>query len=207
MRFKINEIGDDGLAVNVSGDGGVVGRRVPRSRCASRSGWAACSEGRSTRAVTTTCCAASCVGDLDTTCARCLEPARVHIDVPMTVTFVAAGTEDVDEEEDADPDVVDVHRAVRSTCRASCATSSCWRCRSTRSATKVAAASARCAAATATSSPALRRRRDADDARRPRRAGQDQALIPTETIERYVRWPSRSEDSRNHVQRSAARRS
>ncbi|HMF44184.1 MAG TPA: DUF177 domain-containing protein [Polyangia bacterium] len=47
-------------------------------------------------------------GDLETPCARCLEPALVHVDVPMTMTFVAAGTEevDVDEEEDADPDVV-----------------------------------------------------------------------------------------------------
>jgi len=47
-------------------------------------------------------------GDLDMACARCLEPALVHVDVPITVTFVPAGTEDVEpeSEEEGDPDVV-----------------------------------------------------------------------------------------------------
>ena len=39
-------------------------------------------------------------GSLATTCARCLEPARVPLHVPMTVTFVARGRHANDDDED-----------------------------------------------------------------------------------------------------------
>src|SRR5262249_11340282 len=47
-------------------------------------------------------------GDLGTPCARCLGPALGTGDVPMTMTFVAAGTQKAggDEEGDDDRDVV-----------------------------------------------------------------------------------------------------
>jgi len=105
MRFKINEIGDGGLPVKVS-----VTTEWLASACpdlGARPG----PDGLTFRGhITPTgddyLLRGAFVGDLDTACARCLEPARVHIDVPMTVTFVGAGTEDVDDEEDADSDIV-----------------------------------------------------------------------------------------------------
>jgi uncharacterized metal-binding protein YceD (DUF177 family) len=105
MRFKINEIGDGGLPVNVS-----VTTEWLASACPdldARPGPDGLTfKGHITPTGDDYLLRGEFVGDLDTACARCLEPARVHIDVPMTVTFVAAGTEDVDEEEDADADIV-----------------------------------------------------------------------------------------------------
>ena len=93
------------------------------------------------------------------------------------MTFVAAGTEDVDEEEDADPDIVtfkggelDLSDELRDElvlaipfnplCDEGCR----GLCPLVRQQPQPR--------------PVHARRRDADDARRPRRAGQDQALTP-----------------------------
>ena len=105
MRFKINEIGDGGLPVNVS-----VTTEWLASTCPDLHAHPG-ADGLTFRGnVTPTgddyLLRGELVGDLETSCARCLEPALVHIDVPMTMTFVAAGDEDVDPDEDSDPDVV-----------------------------------------------------------------------------------------------------
>jgi uncharacterized protein len=107
MRFKINEIDDGGLPVNVS-----VTTEWLAAACPDIDARPAPDGLRLTGQLTPAgddyLLRGEIVGDLEMPCARCLEPALVHVDVPMTVTFVPAGTEDVDveDEEDGDPDLV-----------------------------------------------------------------------------------------------------
>jgi uncharacterized metal-binding protein YceD (DUF177 family) len=105
MRFKINDIGDAGLPIDVS-----ITTEWLASACPDMNARQAADGLKFTGNITPTgddyLLRGELVGDLETTCARCLEPALVHIDVPMTLTFVAAGAEDVDSDEDSDPDVV-----------------------------------------------------------------------------------------------------
>jgi uncharacterized metal-binding protein YceD (DUF177 family) len=107
MRFKINEIGDGGLPVNVS-----VTTEWLASACPDI-GARTVADGLTFRGQITPTgddylVRGELSGDLEAPCARCLEPALVHVDVPITVTFVPAGTEDVEPEsdEEGDPDVV-----------------------------------------------------------------------------------------------------
>jgi uncharacterized protein len=44
-------------------------------------------------------------GVMESTCSRCLEPARIDLDVPLTVTFVERDSDD-DDDDDDDGDVV-----------------------------------------------------------------------------------------------------
>jgi len=107
MRFKINEIGDGGLPVSVS-----VTTEWLASACPDIGARTAADgltfRGQITPAGDDYLLRGELSGDLETSCARCLEPALVHVDVPITVTFVPAGTEDVEpeSEEEGDPDVV-----------------------------------------------------------------------------------------------------
>jgi uncharacterized metal-binding protein YceD (DUF177 family) len=107
MRFKINEIGDGGLPVDVSVTTEWLAAACPDMDARPSSGGL-----RLTGQLMPTgddyLLRGELRGDLEMPCARCLEPALVHVDVPITMTFVAAGNEDidVDEEEDADADMV-----------------------------------------------------------------------------------------------------
>jgi len=107
MRFKINEIGDGGLPVNVSVTTEWLAAACPDAAARPVSDGLRLT-GQLTPAGDDYLLRGELVGNLEAPCARCLEPARVHVDVPMTITFVAAANEevDVDEEEDADPDMV-----------------------------------------------------------------------------------------------------
>src|SRR5690349_1920278 len=103
MRFKINEIGDGGLPVNIS-----VTAEWLAPACPGVEGRPASGGLRFTGQLVPTgddyLLRGELRGDLEAPCARCLEPALVHVDVPVTVTFVAAGTEDVDVDEEEDGD-------------------------------------------------------------------------------------------------------
>jgi uncharacterized protein len=106
MRFKINEIGVEGVALD-----------IPLT-----ADWllAACSEldarpgavgvgvtGRISKSGDDFLLRADIQGELETPCARCLEPARVAVRAPLTVTYVPfEDTNNDDETEEDDPDVV-----------------------------------------------------------------------------------------------------
>ena len=75
---------------------------LPRSRCSAGQGGLALT-GRIVKAEDDYLLRADLSGELETTCARCLEPARLAVDSQLTVTFVPA---DEDEEVDDDADVV-----------------------------------------------------------------------------------------------------
>src|SRR5689334_3972623 len=106
MRFKINEIGDGGLPVNVSVTAEWLAAACPDTDARPAPAGLRLT-GQLMPAGDDYLLRGALVGDLEMPCARCLEPALVHIDVPVTMTFVAAGNEeiDVDEEADEDPDV------------------------------------------------------------------------------------------------------
>jgi uncharacterized protein len=104
MRFKINQIGDDGLAVDVPITGEWLAAACPDldARPAPdglrlRGSLAKSGDDYLLRA--------DLRGALETTCARCLEPARVLVSAPMVITFVAADDDD-DAEPEEDSDVV-----------------------------------------------------------------------------------------------------
>ena len=107
MRFKINEIGDGGLPVNVSVTTEWLASACPDTDARTTADGLTF-RGQITPTGDDYLLRGELVGDLETPCARCLEPALVHVDVPMTVTFVPSGTEDVEpeSEDDGDPDVV-----------------------------------------------------------------------------------------------------
>ena len=105
MRFKINEIGDGGLPVKVSVTSEWLAATCP-DLDAHPGPDGLTFKGQITPTGDDYLLRGDLAGDLDTACARCLEPARVHVDAPVTVTFVPAGAEDVDPEEDDEADFI-----------------------------------------------------------------------------------------------------
>jgi len=105
MRFKINEIGDGGLPVKVSVTSEWLAATCP-DLDAHPGPDGLTFKGQITPTGDDYLLRGQLAGDLDTACARCLEAARVHIDAPVTVTFVPAGAEDVDPEEDDEADFI-----------------------------------------------------------------------------------------------------
>ena len=103
MRFKINEIGPEGLSLDVPITSEWLATACPDLEA--RPGAASLAlRGRLTRNGDDYLFVGHVGGVLETTCARCLEPARVKIDTSMTVDFVPA--DDDDDELDEDGDVV-----------------------------------------------------------------------------------------------------
>jgi len=104
MRFKIKDIGDDGLDVELPVTAAWLGENCPDLDA--RLG----AQGLTMRGVLEksgddVLLRGDLRGTLDTSCARCLEPARVALDIPLTVTFVEKGDDDDDDGDDED-DVV-----------------------------------------------------------------------------------------------------
>jgi uncharacterized protein len=105
MRFKINEIGVDGVPVNVAVSSEWLAAACPD--LGARPGPAGLQlRGQITPTGDDYLLRADLRGDLETPCARCLEPARVRIDVPIVITYVSEGTEDVPEEDKDDVGLV-----------------------------------------------------------------------------------------------------
>jgi uncharacterized metal-binding protein YceD (DUF177 family) len=103
MQFKINEIGPEGLPVNV-----LVTAEWLASACPdleAKPGQAGLAlQGRIHKTGEDYLLRAHVQGALELPCARCLEPARFALDLPITVTFVPAGRGEPADSDD--PDVV-----------------------------------------------------------------------------------------------------
>jgi DUF177 domain-containing protein len=105
MRFKIKDIGDDGLDVELPVTAAWLGEQCPDLDA--RLG----AEGLTMRGVLEksgddVLLRGDLRGTLETACARCLEPARIALDIPLTVSFVEKGAEGDGEEDSDDEDDV-----------------------------------------------------------------------------------------------------
>ncbi|HET6147733.1 MAG TPA: DUF177 domain-containing protein [Polyangia bacterium] len=104
MLFKIKDIGDEGLDVDLPVTAAWLGQQCPDL------GAGVGADGLALRGVLErsgddVLLRGDLRGTLETSCGRCLEGARVEVDVPVTVTFVekgAAGDRDVDADDDDD---------------------------------------------------------------------------------------------------------
>ena len=103
MLFKINEIGPEGLPVKVLVTADWLASACPDLEA--KPGEAGLSlQGRIHKTGEDYLLRAQLQGALRLPCARCLEPARVSLDLPITVTFVPAGRGEPADNDD--PDVV-----------------------------------------------------------------------------------------------------
>jgi len=98
MRFKINEIGDEGLALTVPVTSEWLATTCPD--LGARPGGAGLAlRGRLSRSGEDYLLMGRIAGALETTCARCLEQARVAVDAQVAVTFVPTNLDHKDDEE------------------------------------------------------------------------------------------------------------
>src|SRR6516225_6147757 len=102
MRFKINEIGDEGLTLDVPITSEWLASACPDLEAHPASPGLAL-RGRLSKSGDDYLLLGHLGGALETPCARCLEPARVAVDSQVAVTFVPA-----DEDEDLEDDDADV---------------------------------------------------------------------------------------------------
>jgi uncharacterized protein len=105
MRFKIKDIGDDGLDVELPVTASWLGENCP-DLDARLSADGLALRGVLEKSGDDVLLRGDLRGTLDTECARCLEPARIALDVPLTVTFVEKGAEGDDEGDSDDEDDV-----------------------------------------------------------------------------------------------------
>jgi uncharacterized protein len=103
MRFKINEIGDDGLTLDVPVTSEWLAAACPDLEAHPGAGGLAL-RGRLSKNGDDYLLLGCLAGVLETPCARCLEPARVSVDAQVAVTFVPA--DEGDDVGDDDGDVV-----------------------------------------------------------------------------------------------------
>jgi uncharacterized protein len=103
MRFKINEIGAEGLALNVAVTADWVAAACPD--LGARPGPRGLAlVGRLEKMGDDYLLRANLRGEIESTCARCLEQAQVPVNVPLAVTFVSTEANKTDDDED--PDVI-----------------------------------------------------------------------------------------------------
>jgi uncharacterized protein len=105
MRFKINEIGDEGLTLDVPITSEWLASACPDLEAHPAAGGLAL-RGRLSKNGDDYLLLGRLAGALETPCARCLEPARVAVDGQVAVTFVAADEGDQEELDADDADVV-----------------------------------------------------------------------------------------------------
>jgi uncharacterized protein len=119
MLFKINDIGEDGLSFDLAVTPAWLAEQCPdlEARPGQRGVRA---KGRLVMAGDDVVAHGTLRGELDTTCARCLEPAQLSLDLPLDVTFLPRddGEGDSDEVEDEqvgfyDGDQVDLGPEIR----------------------------------------------------------------------------------------------
>ena len=107
MRFKIKDIGDDGLDVELPVTAAWLAEQCPD--LGARPGIDGISlTGVLEMSGDDVLLRGDLSGVLETTCSRCLEPARVTLELPLVVTFVekSPGAAEDEEDDDDDGDVV-----------------------------------------------------------------------------------------------------
>jgi uncharacterized protein len=102
MLFKIKEIGDDGLSLNLPMTAAWLAGECP-DLDAVLGPRGLTVRGQLTVSENDVFLRGTLRGDLQATCSRCLEKAKLPVDVPLQVTFVAR-SEDADESEDDQED-------------------------------------------------------------------------------------------------------
>jgi uncharacterized protein len=104
MRFKVKDIGDEGLALDVPIAADWLAAACPDLEARPASGGLSL-RGRIDKSGSDYLVRGTLRGALEAACARCLEPARVDVDVELAVTFVERDERDLVLDDD-DPDVV-----------------------------------------------------------------------------------------------------
>jgi uncharacterized protein len=111
MLIKIKEIGDNGLSLNLPVTAAWLAAECPNLGAVPgpKGFWV---RGQLTESNDDVFLRGRLRGELDTACVRCLEPAKVHLDVPLALTFMprpdhqnerpGKKKEDDDEEDDVD---------------------------------------------------------------------------------------------------------
>lgn len=107
MLYKINEIGDNGLSLNLPISADWLKTECPALEATvGRDGLRF--KGNLSRQDDDVFLTGTLSGSLECTCARCLEPARLHLKLQIHVTFVEKADERDDDEDEDDEDDVDV---------------------------------------------------------------------------------------------------
>jgi uncharacterized protein len=111
MRYKIKDIGEGGLDLQVAVSEAWLAATCPDASLGlSEAGVRL--DGRLEFAGEGYLLRGTLRGELSVSCARCLEPAPVSIDSPMTVTFVETDEATSPDDADAEDDVVSFQRGV-----------------------------------------------------------------------------------------------
>ena len=100
MLYKINEIGDEGLSLKVPLSAEWLKAECPDLDARLAPGGLTF-RGRLQRSGDDVFLNGSLTGGLDSVCARCLESARISLQLPVHVTFVPGDDDDDDEDEPA----------------------------------------------------------------------------------------------------------
>jgi uncharacterized protein len=109
MRYKTKDIGEGGTDVRVAVSEAWLAAECPDASLGlTKAGL--CLEGRLEAAGDGYLLRGALRGELLVPCARCLEPAPVVVDAPIAVSFVEAGPEAGDGDEDSQDDVVTFER-------------------------------------------------------------------------------------------------
>ena len=111
MRYKIKEIGEGGIDLCVAVSQAWLMAEYPDASLGLAEAGVRL-EGRLEPAGEGYLLRGTLRGELMVACARCLEPAPVPIESPMTVSFVETDDAKVDEDEDAEDDAVSFQHGV-----------------------------------------------------------------------------------------------
>jgi uncharacterized protein len=103
MLFKIKEIGDEGLPLNLAVTADWLASKCPDLDAVPGLGGLTV-RGQLLAGGDDVFLRGSLRGVLETTCSRCLEKAREKIDIPLAVTFSPRSDETIDEDEEDDED-------------------------------------------------------------------------------------------------------
>src|SRR5689334_5551405 len=104
MRYKIKDIGDEGVEIRVPVTAAWLESELPDLEARPAAAGLELT-GRLEKSGEDYLLRGDLRGDLEMTCGRCLEPATVHIDAPVAVSYVETDEDSDDEAEEDDGDI------------------------------------------------------------------------------------------------------